>query len=51
MAELRDEEDGRLNLIMDKKELPLAVEGLMPAGYELTPLYLRAGDSGGANRC
>ena len=37
MVELKDEEDGRVALIMDKEELPFAVEGLMRAGYELTP--------------
>ena len=37
MVELRDEEDGRIALIMGKEELPLAVEALMRAGYELTP--------------
>ena len=37
MVELRDEEDGRVALIMDKEELPFAVEALMRAGYGLTP--------------
>ncbi len=37
MVELRDEEDGRVALLMDKEELPVAVEGLMRAGYGLTP--------------
>ena len=37
MVEFRDEEDGRVALIMDKEELPVAVEGLMRAGYGLTP--------------
>jgi hypothetical protein len=37
MVELKDEEDGRIALIMDKDELPLAVEALMRAGYGLTP--------------
>lgn len=37
MVELKDEEDGRVALIMDKEELPFAVEGLMRAGYGLTP--------------
>lgn len=37
MVELKDQEDGRVALIMGKEELPLAVEGLMRAGYELTP--------------
>lgn len=37
MVELKDEEDGRVALIMDKDELPFAVEGLMRAGYGLTP--------------
>jgi DNA-binding winged helix-turn-helix (wHTH) protein len=37
MVELKDQEDGRIALIMDKEELPFAVEALMRAGYELTP--------------
>jgi outer membrane biosynthesis protein TonB len=37
MIELKDQEDGRIALIMDKEELPFAVEALMRAGYELTP--------------
>jgi hypothetical protein len=37
MVELKDAEDGRVALIMDKEELPFAVEGLMRAGYGLTP--------------
>jgi hypothetical protein len=37
MVELKDEEDGRVALIMDKGELPSAIEGLMRAGYGLTP--------------
>ena len=37
MVELRDEDDGRVALIMDKEDLPFAVEGLMRAGYGLTP--------------
>ncbi len=37
MVELKDEEGGRIALIMDKGELPLAVEALMRAGYGLTP--------------
>jgi hypothetical protein len=37
MMELVDEEDGRIALIMDKDELPFAVEALMRAGYGLTP--------------
>lgn len=37
MVELKDEKDGRVALIMDKDELPFAVEGLMRAGYGLTP--------------
>ncbi len=37
MVEFRDEEDGRIALIMDKGELPVAVEALMRAGYGLTP--------------
>ncbi|HEY2638276.1 MAG TPA: hypothetical protein VGI66_00125 [Streptosporangiaceae bacterium] len=37
MVEIKDEEDGRIALIMDKEELPLAVGALMRAGYELTP--------------
>jgi hypothetical protein len=37
MVELKDEEDGRIALIMDKDELPFAVEALMRAGYGLTP--------------
>ena len=36
MVELKEEEDGRVALIMDKEELPLAVEALMRAGYGLT---------------
>ncbi len=35
MVELRDEEDGRIALIMDKEELPFAIEALMRAGYGL----------------
>ncbi len=35
MVELRDEEDGRVALIMGREELPLAIEALMRAGYEL----------------
>ena len=37
MIEFRDEEDGRVALIMDKEELPVAVEALMRVGYGLTP--------------
>ena len=37
MVELKDTKDGRVALIMDKEELPFAVEGLMRAGYGLTP--------------
>jgi outer membrane biosynthesis protein TonB len=37
MVELRDEEDGRVALIMGEDELPLAIEALMRAGYGLTP--------------
>ena len=37
MVELKDAKDGRVALIMDKEELPFAVEGLMRAGYGLTP--------------
>jgi hypothetical protein len=37
MVELKDQEDGRIALIMDKEELPFAIEALMRAGYELTP--------------
>jgi hypothetical protein len=37
MVEFRDEEDGRVALIMDKEELPVAVEALMQVGYRLTP--------------
>ena len=37
MVELKDEEDGRVALIIKKEELPFAVEGLMRAGYGLTP--------------
>jgi hypothetical protein len=37
MVELKDQEDGRIALIMDKEELPFAVAALMRAGYELTP--------------
>lgn len=36
MVELRDEEDGRVALIMDEEELPFAVEALMRVGYGLT---------------
>ena len=36
MVELKDEEDGRVALIMDKEELPFAVEALMRVGYGLT---------------
>jgi hypothetical protein len=44
MVELRDEEDGRLALIMDREDLPFAVEGLMRAGYGLTPPSDDSGD-------
>ncbi len=37
MVELRDEKDGRVALIMDKEEVPLAVEAFLRAGYGLTP--------------
>jgi hypothetical protein len=37
MVELKDEEDGRVALIMGEEELPFAVEGLMRAGYGPTP--------------
>ena len=37
MVELKDEEDGRVALIIDREELPFAIEGLMRAGYGLTP--------------
>ncbi len=37
MVEIRDEEDGRIALMMDKDELPVAIEALMRAGYRLTP--------------
>ncbi len=37
MVEIRDEEDGRVALMMDKDELPVAIEALMRAGYRLTP--------------
>jgi hypothetical protein len=37
MVELRDEEDGRVALIMDDEELPFALEALMRAGYVLAP--------------
>jgi hypothetical protein len=36
-VEFRDEEDGRVSLIMDKEELPLTIEALMRAGYGLAP--------------
>ena len=36
MVELKDTKDGRVALIMDKEELPFAVEALMRAGYGLT---------------
>jgi hypothetical protein len=44
MVELREEEDGRLALIMDRDDLPFAVEGLMRAGYGLTPPSDDSGD-------
>lgn len=37
MVELRDEDDGRIALIMERDELPFALEALMRAGYALTP--------------
>ena len=37
MVELRDEDEGRVALVMDKEELPFAVEALLRVGYELTP--------------
>jgi hypothetical protein len=36
MVELKDEEDGRVALLMDKEELPFAVEALMRVGFALT---------------
>jgi hypothetical protein len=45
MVELRDEEDGRVALIMDKEELPLALEALMRAGYGLEPPAEDGGES------
>jgi hypothetical protein len=46
MVELMDEEDGRIALVMDKEELPFAVEALMRAGYGLTPPEAGAEESG-----
>jgi hypothetical protein len=37
VVELKDDEDGRVALIMDQAELPIAVAALMRAGYGLTP--------------
>ncbi len=37
MVELQDQEDGRVALLMDKEELPFAVEALLRVGYGLTP--------------
>jgi hypothetical protein len=37
MVELRDEDDGRVALIMDSDDLPFALEALMRAGYVLAP--------------
>ena len=37
MVELRDEEDGRVALIMDREELPAAIEAFLRSGYQLTP--------------
>ena len=36
MVELKDEDEGRVALVMDKEELPFAVEVLLRAGYGLT---------------
>jgi hypothetical protein len=37
MVELKEQEDGRVALIMDQAELPSAVEALLRVGYGLTP--------------
>ncbi len=37
MVELKDEDEGRVALIMDKQEVAIAIEGFLGAGYELTP--------------
>ncbi len=37
MVELRDEEDGRVALLMDREELPAAIEAFLRSGYQLTP--------------
>ncbi len=37
MVELRDEKDGRVALIMDREELPAAIEAFLRSGYQLTP--------------
>ncbi len=44
MVNLEDQEDGRVALIMDKEELPIAVEALMRVGYGLTPPEGSEGD-------
>ncbi len=36
MVELKDEDEGLVSLVMDKEEVPFAVEALLRAGYGLT---------------